>query len=205
MFAAISKKYVAVRTLAAKMLNSQTFMKVTFNHLETRAPANPTGRPFFACLTGWLAPQKHPSGHRRTGRRYGGFTLAEVMMSVAISAITIGGVATGYVTTTQRAEWATYSAAAHSAALQHIERAISARWDPLALPATDELVSENFPAAMVQLDLPGASGTVAYVTNRTTITSLSVDPPLKMIQVDSTWSFMARGPFTNTVITYRSP
>ena len=76
---------------------------------------------------------------------------------------------------------------------------------PLAPPATDELVSANLPAATVKLDLLGFSGTPAYVTNRTTITSLSVNPPLKMIRVDSSWSFMARGPFTNSFTTFRSP
>ena len=124
---------------------------------------------------------------------------------MAISAITIGGVASGYATTTKRAEWSTYSAAAQSAAQQQVEQVRAAKWEPWALPATDELGSANFPAAAVKLDLPGASGPAAYVTNRTTITTLSVNPPLKMIRVDSSWSFNSRGPFTNSVTTYRSP
>ena len=175
-------------------------MKVRLHNLETNAAASPAGRSLLARLLGRLAPRK-PARNRHCG----GFTLEEVVVSMAISAITIGGVATGYGTTTKRAEWATYSAAAQSAALQQIEQARAAKWEPLALPATDELVSANFPVTTVKLDLPGAGGTVAYVTNRTTITSLSVNPPVKMIRVDSTWSFLSRGPFTNTVTTYRSP
>ena len=174
-------------------------MKIRFNNDETSAAASPASRSFLGRLLGRFSPR------RRAARRCGGFTLEEVVVSMGISALTIGGVATGYVTTSQRAEWSTYSAAAQSAALQQIEQVRAAKWDPLALPATDELVSANFPVATVKLDLPGASGTAAYVTNRTTITSLSVNPALKMVRVDSSWSFMARGPFTNSVTTFRSP
>jgi type II secretory pathway pseudopilin PulG len=169
-------------------------MKIRLNNVETKSAAGAARLPLLARLLG-----------RCLARRCGGFTLEEVVVSMAITAITVGGVATGYVTTAKRAEWSTYSAAAQSAAVQQVEQVRAAKWDPLALPATDELVSANFPVATVKLDLPGASGTVAYVTNRVTITSLSVNPPLKLIRVDSTWSFMSRGPFTNSVSTYRSP
>ena len=187
------------------MVYSYTSMKITLNHNETNATAQPAGRSLLARFVARLAPRPLSSGGRRARRRCAGFTLEEVVVSMAISAITIGGVATGYVTTTKRAEWSNFSAAAQSAALQQIEQVRAAKWEPLALPAADELISANFPVTTVKLDLPGASGTVAYVTNRTTITSLSVNPPVKMIRVDSSWSFMARGPFTNSVTTFRSP
>ena len=187
------------------MVYSCTLMKIRFNNDETSTPQKMCGRSFLACCFGRLTRWKQPVSRRRAARRCGGFTLEEVVVSMAISALTIGGVASGYVTTNKRAEWSTYSAAAQSAALQQIEQARAAKWDPLALPATDELVSANFPVTTAKLDLPGASGTVAYVTNRTTITRLSVDPPLKLIRVDSSWSFQSRGPFTNSVTTYRSP
>jgi type II secretory pathway pseudopilin PulG len=174
-------------------------MKVSLNNPAASAANHRGSRSLLARFVGLLAPR------RRSARRCGGFTLEEVVVSMGISALTIGGVATGYATTTKRAEWSTYSAAAQSAALLQVEQVRAAKWDPLALPATDELVSANFPVTTVKLDLPGASGTVAYVTNRTTITSLSMDPPLKLVRVDSTWSFNSRGPFTNTVTTYRSP
>ena len=123
------------------MVYSYTSMKIKFNHHEADAAASPAGRSLLARFVGLLAPRKPAR------RRCGGFTLEEVVVSVAISALTIGGVSTGYVTTTKRAEWSTYSAAAQSAALQQIEQARAAKWEPLALPATDELVGANFPAS----------------------------------------------------------
>ena len=183
------------------MVYSYTSMKIWNHNSETKTAANPAGRSLWARFIGRLTARKPASAKHRSG----GFTLEEVVVSMAISAITIGGVASGYATTTKRAEWSNYSAAAQSAALQQIEQVRAAKWDPAALPATDELVSANFPLTTLKLDLPGANGTVAYVTNRTTITSLSVNPPLKLVRVESSWSFNSRGPFTNTVSTYRSP
>ena len=90
------------------------------------------------------------------------------------------------------------------ATLHQVEQVRSAQWDPLALPATVEMISANFPVATVRLDIPSTLGTEAYVKLRTTITSLSVDPPVKRIRVEGAWSFMSRGPFTNSVTTYRS-
>jgi prepilin-type N-terminal cleavage/methylation domain-containing protein len=145
------------------------------------------------------------SGRCQAAQTSTGFTLVEVLVSVAIAALVIGGVMTGYTTKTKRAEWSAYSTAAQSAALQQVEQIRTAKWDPLALPATDELVGSNFPVVPVKLDLPDATGTPAYATNHTTITSLSSNPPLKLIRVDTVWFLNARGPFTNTVTTYRSP
>ena len=87
-------------------------------------------------------------------------------------------------------------------------RASSDQWDrldPLALPAIDELVAANFPPTTSKLDISGSSGAVSLVTNRTTITSLSANPPLKLIRVESAWTLNARAAFTNSVSTYRSP
>jgi len=44
-----------------------------------------------------------------------------------------------------------------------------------------------------------------YATNFTTITSVSANPPLKLIRVDCVWSFMKHGIFTNTLVSYRAP
>ena len=142
---------------------------------------------------------------RAAGRCRAGFTLEEVVVAMGVAALTIGGVATGYATKARRAEWTAYSAAAQSAALQQLEQVRAAKWDPLALPEADELVSDNFPVTTVALEVFGASSPVDFVTNRTTITTLSVNPPLKLIRVDSSWSFLSRDPFTNSVTTIRSP
>ncbi len=180
-------------------------MRLGVNIGETSATATHAGPSLRARFFGRRARSTQGAIGRRTRSISGGFTLEEVLVSLAITAVTIGGVASGFVTTTRRAEWSAYSAAAQLAALQQVEQVRAAKWDPLTLPGTDELVSANFPVATVKLDLPGASGAQAYVTNRTTITSLSVDPPVKMIRVDSTWSFLSRGLFSNSVTTYRSP
>jgi hypothetical protein len=72
-------------------------------------------------------------------------------------------------------------------------------------PLVDELVSSNFPSTVDVLDIGGSSTQLAYGTNTTTITTLSTNTLLKMIQVDCVWAYPRRGLFTNTVVTYRSP
>ena len=180
-------------------------MRIKFNNDETKAAASQAGQSFFARLFGRRAGRSHGAVGRRSAHRSGGFTLEEVLVSVAISALAVGGMATGYVSTAQRVEWSAHSAAAHSSALQKIEQARATKWDPQASPAVDELVSANFPVTVAALDVPTAGTKSISATNRTTITTISLNPPVKMIQVDCVWSFLSRGPFTNTVITYRSP
>ena len=59
------------------------------------------------------------------------------------------------------------------------------------------LYDENVPIGLSKSD--------SYATNYTTVSDISVDPPLRMIQVDCVWRFMGGRLFTNTVITYRAP
>jgi hypothetical protein len=125
-------------------------------------------------------------------------------MAMAVSALTIGGIIAGYTMATRRAEWSAYSLAGHSLAMQKLEQTRAAKWDPQGWPAVDELVSTNFPVQIDVLDIPISGTNVVYATNTTTITTLSTSPPLKMIRVDCTWKFLSRGPFTNTIVTYRS-
>lgn len=133
------------------------------------------------------------------------FTLAEVVITTGLAAVVIGGSVYGYVTAAQRAEWAAYSLAAQSLAMQRVEQCRAAKWDPLGFPPVDELVATNFPLQVNTLDIPVSKTNVVYATNFTTISMVSTNPMLKMIQVDCTWMFMARGPFTNTIVTYRAP
>ena len=137
-------------------------------------------------------------------RRSSGFTLMEVVISLSISAITIGATITGYTLSTRRAEWSAYSLAAHSLAMQRLEQTRAAKWDPNGWPTADELISSNFPVRQEVLDIPISGTNLVYATNFTTITTLSTTPPLKMIRVDCTWMFLSRGPFTNSVVTYRT-
>jgi type II secretory pathway pseudopilin PulG len=133
-----------------------------------------------------------------------GLTLVEAVLALAIAALTISGVATGYVFAAQQMEQAACSAAAESLALQRLEQARAAKWDALANPPVDELITSNFPVVIAALDLPVPRDQAHYATNTTTITTVSEDPPLKRIRVDCVWSFLSRGPFTNTVTLCRA-
>lgn len=132
------------------------------------------------------------------------FTLMEVVISMAIAGLTIGGIISGYILSLRRAEWSAYSLAAHSLAMQRLEQTRAAKWDPQAYPAVDELVAANFPLRIEVLDIPISGTNKVYATNVTTISLLSSSPPLKMIRVDCSWMFQSKGPFTNTLITYRT-
>ena len=134
------------------------------------------------------------------------FTIAEVVIAMAIGTLALAGIINGYIMSAHRAEWSAYNLAAQSLANQRVEQARSAKWDPLGYPAVDELVAANFPATVDVLDVPiSTNGKITYATNTTTITTLGTNPSYKMVRVDCTWMFMGRGVFTNTVITYRAP
>lgn len=124
---------------------------------------------------------------------------------MAVTALAIGGIVLCYVFSVERAEWSARSAAAQCLAAQRIEQARAAKWDSLASPPVDELVSTNFPVEVASLGVPSTTAAGVLATNLTTITLLDEDPPLKMVRVDCWWAFFSRGLFTNTVITYRSP
>jgi type II secretory pathway pseudopilin PulG len=147
------------------------------------------------------------SGKRITGkscRNQGAFTLVEVLIALGISALSLGAIINGYILSAQTAEWSAYSLAAQSLALQRLEQARAAKWDLDAIPAVDQLVAGSFPPRLEILDIPRSGTNIVYATNITTISTLSVTPPLKLIRVDCVWRFISRGPFTNTAMTYRT-
>src|SRR2546421_10411900 len=86
-----------------------------------------------------------------------GFTLIEVVIALAIAGIALAGVLYGYVMTTNQGEWSSYSLAAHSVAMQGVEQARSAKWDPHAWPSVDELGVTNY-TQITMLDVPVTSG-----------------------------------------------
>ncbi len=133
-----------------------------------------------------------------------GFTLMEVVLAIAIGGILISGMMLGYIQAAIRAEWSAHSLAAQSLAVMRLEQARAAKWDRLAYPPLDQLVSGNFPMTVEVLDIPVTGTNIAYATNLTTVTTISTTPPLKMIRVDCIWAFGSRGVFTNTVATYRA-
>jgi prepilin-type N-terminal cleavage/methylation domain-containing protein len=142
--------------------------------------------------------------HRMT-LRCGAFTIVEVIVALALAGILLSGLIVGYTQVLRRAEWSAYSLAANSLASQRLEQTRAAKWDTLAAPLVDQLVGTNFPPAIEVLDVPISGTNATLATNFTTIQTVSVVPPLKLVQVDCVWSFHSRGVFTNTIITYRAP
>jgi hypothetical protein len=134
-----------------------------------------------------------------------GICLSEVVISIAVSALMVAAVVSSYVLSARSADYISHSGAADAAAQARIEQTRAAKWDTAANPTCDELTSTNFPVQVVPLLVPIVGTGQLYGTNRTTIVTVSTDPPLKMVQVDCVWSYPMRGPFTNSVVMYRSP
>jgi len=134
------------------------------------------------------------------------FTLAEVVIAMAITVMSLGGVITGYIIATRQAEWSACSLAAQSLATQRLEQTRAAKWDPRASPPVDEVITNNFPIVPTNiLDMPVSGTNIAYATNFTTISDVTNGGyPLKLIRVDCVWSFREHA-FTNTIATYRAP
>ena len=141
----------------------------------------------------------------KTRKAREGGSLIESVMAMAVAAVAVGGSVNGYILSINRAVWSAYSLAAHSLAMQRVEQMRAAKWDTGAYPQVDQLVGGNFPNVTNVLDVPISGTNIVYATSSTTITTVSANPPLKMIRVDCTWPYMQRGTFTNTVISYRAP
>ncbi len=139
----------------------------------------------------------------------GGFTLAEVMISIVVAGAAVAGMVGGYHLVVQRAEWSSAFTAAQLQAMRRLELVRAARWDPTdpSYPTNaNELVVENFPDVVWPLDVPQSGNTVLWATNRVMITDVPGSPvPLRMVQVDCVWSLPSRGVYTNTVLSYRAP
>jgi type II secretory pathway pseudopilin PulG len=131
-------------------------------------------------------------------------TLVEVVIALAITALTVGGIVSGYIYSSNAAMQDSLELAACTQAQARIEQARSAQWDVSAYPAVDQLVASNFPNQMVtltQLDSP--SNTVS-ATVQTTISQVSVSPPVRLIHVDCIWQYRDYT-MTSSVETMRAP
>jgi len=116
--------------------------------------------------------------------------------------MSIGGIMTVYTQAAVNAEWSAHSLAAQMMAISGIEQARAAKYDPRG--GTDELVATNFPVRVDKLDTGTSLGVCTYATNKTTISMISTNPAVKMVQIDCTWTFHGKGVFTNRVYTYRA-
>lgn len=155
----------------------------------------------------WVGSARPLPLNRCAGRNVmAGFTIAEVVVSMAIAALAFSGIIYGYVSASQRAEWSSYSLAAQSLAMQRMEQTRAAKWDPLGYPPVEnEFHQSRYPMTIEILDIPIAGTNIVYATNFTTIRDVPGPSPLRMVRVDCVWSFLGRGPFTNAVATLRSP
>jgi prepilin-type N-terminal cleavage/methylation domain-containing protein len=134
-----------------------------------------------------------------------GYTLVEVLVSLLVVGIMVSGLVAGFMQAHKQAEWSAYNLAAQSLAIQPLEQARAAKWDPYANPPVDNLWNSNFPPTTNILDIPVSGTNLVFATNRVNIRSISTNPPLKEISVVTTWRFMNRGTFSNTAVTYRAP
>lgn len=141
--------------------------------------------------------------YRAANLRETAFSMVEVVMATGITSLAVGGILSGYVISSRRAEWSAYALAAQSLAIQGIEQTRACKWDPSAIPAIDELVTANFPSTTNILDIPINGTNVTYATNFTTIATVSTNPPVKSIQVLTVWRFTNSRLFTNSAWTFR--
>ncbi len=142
----------------------------------------------------------------------------------------VGGVIYGYTEANRMADYTAMSLASESMAMQGIERARSANWNPTAYPMTygmngaDELGSTNTGGGYVNglpigpifstidyMDIP-SKGTpdqtnfTSWVTNNVYVTNISLNPPLRQFRSDAIWTYPATGQLiTNTVMDLRAP
>lgn len=132
-------------------------------------------------------------------------TLAEVVIAMAITGLAVGGIVTGYLYCTNSAEKAGLYLAASARALERIEETRSVKWDTAVSPVVDQLVATNFPSKIVTLDLSGAGVGVVSGTLNTTISNISVNPPLKRIRVDCVWKYRGKETIVTSIETCRAP
>jgi Tfp pilus assembly protein PilV len=137
-------------------------------------------------------------------RRFAGFTLEEVVISMGIALGSVLAVLSGYKVAMYRTEWSLNATAAQALVTQRLEQTRAARWEPNAPVPVDELQAANFPEIVRSLGVPVVGTNLTTARLVTTISTVASDPPMKWIQVDCIWSIGERGPFTNTVTTLRS-
>jgi type II secretory pathway pseudopilin PulG len=132
-------------------------------------------------------------------------TLVEVVIALAITGLTVGGIVSGYIYCMTSAVKAELVQAANARAMERIEQAHSAQWDTASWPIVDQLVATNFPDEVVSLDMPGSSSGGTSATIVTTISQISLNPPIRGIRVDCIWQFRGTEWITNTIETIRAP
>ena len=129
-------------------------------------------------------------------------------MAVFIMMILFGAIITTYIQGAYRAEWSGYSLAAQSAAIQQLEAAKAAVWDPQQTPVMDQ-ISQLTNVTSVLLDLPTTGTNTVYATNYPTVTLIkNATYSNYLVRIDTVWPFRWKSQttyFTNTVACYYAP
>lgn len=137
-------------------------------------------------------------------------TLVEVVVALAITGLTVGGLITGYIFCMTSSEKDALAMAANTRAMERIEETRSAIWAPTRAQPVDELVATNFPDKTVTLDLSGSGSAITSATLKTDISqispsaSLPFSPPVRRIRVDCSWQFKGTAMVTS-IETCRAP
>ena len=143
-----------------------------------------------------------------TKARTAGFTLAEVVVCIFIIMLVFAAIITAYTQTSYRAEWSGYSLAAQALAVQQLESAKAAVWDPLQSTNKDE-ISQLSPVSWALLDLPVSGTNYVYATNYITVTLVPNGVYSNyMVKVETVWPFRWKNQvayFTNTLADYYAP
>jgi hypothetical protein len=143
-------------------------------------------------------------------------------MAVAITAIVFSGILLGYVQSANEAEWTGYSAAASALAIQQLEQARTALYDPtqnanqiygltLLNVSSNNGVMTGY--TWTNLDVPISGTNYTRATNYITIKPIY--PPgtgsnitVMMVEVDTAWQIPVNHVmklFTNTLVDYYGP
>jgi len=154
----------------------------------------------------------------RASRAQGGFTLAEALMAFLVLTMVIAGVCYGYVQANRIAMWCSMSQAAQSYAVQGMEQARAAIWNPWNYSTNSPNPDDQMPAPYTTnqqdyLDIPmkgtpysGTSTNYSFLaTNYISVTEIQSNPPVRQITSAVFWTFPLTGKqFSNVMITLRA-
>ena len=154
-----------------------------------------------------------PAIVRRTGGSGRGFTLVEVVISLAVLGLVLGTVIFCYIQACQRALWTSYALAAQGLAVNQLEQARAAAMDPNG-PVCEitNIAPAGLTTTAATLDLPVPATTnyvwaTNYVGIKLVTNSVSPLVTLYMVRVDTVWPLKRNGSvqyFSNTAACYYS-
>jgi type II secretory pathway pseudopilin PulG len=128
-------------------------------------------------------------------------TLTEVVVALAIVGLILASTVIGYINCAKASVKTELEQAANAKAMERLEATHCAIWAPLRATPVDQLVASNFPDLVVSLDQPGTNLTGTVATIKTTIASISTNPPMRSVHVDCIWQFQGQEWMTNSVET----